>query len=233
MAASACIPLLLTLTLLRAAPPPLASEPAAEAVPERAASPSTDHELGFFHPRRLRLSVGFSWAHLALRAPGGNALGGGASIAHEWKYAEVALSLFGHGGFASQDARARHTGPATSYLRASVRVAPFPAWLRVMVEAGAQAGWEQAWSWCVAGADGADQCGTVPARVTYAGVAGVVVVLRASRAHVTLGLDALLRGPAPAPVCASRTGECRAAGIGEGLFGAQAWLEAGWGGLSW
>ncbi|HEY3451890.1 MAG TPA: hypothetical protein VGK67_36365 [Myxococcales bacterium] len=230
MAALPSIPLLLA--LLCAAPPPLADAPPGEATPERAASPSTDAELGFFHARRLRFSLGLSWAHLALNAPGGNSLGGGASVAHEWRYAEVALSLFGHGGFGSQDSRARHTGPATSYARASLRVAPFPAWLRVMVEAGAQAGYEPAWSWCVS-AGGLDQCGTVPARATFAGVAGVVIVLRASRAHVTLGLDAILRGPNPPPVCGSLIGECRAAAIGEGLLGAQAWLEAGWGGLSW
>lgn len=219
----------LLLAVLSAAPPPLAAAPPQQA-PERAASPSTDYELAFFSARRLRYSVGVSWAHLSLNAPGGNSLGGGASLAHEWRYAEVALAVFGHGGFAAQDARARHTGPATSYARASLRVAPFPAWLRVMVEAGGQVGWDPAWSWCAA-SGGTDQCGVVPARVSYAGVAGVVLVLRASRAHVTLGLDAILRGPTPPAVCGESV--CRSAAIGEGLFGAQAWLEAGWGGLSW
>ncbi|MGC4117198.1 MAG: hypothetical protein QM765_22085 [Myxococcales bacterium] len=229
MAAPASIPLLLG--LLCAAPPPLGSAPS-EPVPEQAASPETDFEPGFFSTQRLRFSVGFSWAHLSLNAPGGNSLGGGVSVAHEWKHAEVALSLFGHGGFGSQDARARHTGPATSYLRANVRVAPFPAWLRVMLEAGAQVGWEPSWSWC-ATSSGVDQCGTVPAGISFAGVAGVVVVMHASRAHVTLGVDLLLRGPTPPPVCSSLTGECRAATVGEGLFGAQVWLEAGWGGVQW
>lgn len=228
----AALPALTLLALVSAAaPPPLADAPA-EPAPERAAAPSTSYELSFLHPRRLRWSLGFSWAHVALNAPGGNSLGGGASVAHEWQYAEVALSLMAHGGFGSQDSRARHTGPAESYLRASLRVAPFPAWLRVMLEVGGQAGYEPAWSWCVA-SDGADQCGVVPARATFAGVAGVVVVLRASRAHVTLGLDALLRGPTSPPVCSSLTGACRAPAIGEGRFGAQAWLEAGFGGLSW
>ena len=219
----------LLVALLSAAAPPLASDPPGPA-PERAASPATEVDLGFFSARRLRLSLGVSYAHLSLNAPGGNSLGGGASLAHEWRYAEVALSVFGHGGFSAQDSRARHTGPATNYLRASLRVAPFPAWLRVMVEAGGQVGWDPSWSWCVS-AGGVDQCGVVPAQVSYAGVAGVVVLVRASRAHVTLGFDAILRGPPPPAVCGESI--CRTAGIGAGAFGAQAWLEAGWGGLSW
>jgi len=100
-----------------------------------------------------------------LRAPGGNALGLGASATLESRRFELALALYGHGGFEAQDARARHTGPATSYLRLTGRVAPFPAWLRVLLELGGQVGYDRSYAWCVA-ATGVDECGVVPARVS-------------------------------------------------------------------
>jgi hypothetical protein len=213
---------------LLCATPPLADAPAAP--PAQAAAPASIDQLGFFDTRRLRVAVGASWSHLALDAPGGNSLGFGASAAFEGRYLEAALSLYGHGGFASQDSHARHTGPATSYVRLTGRVAPFPAWLRVMIELGAQAGYDQSWAWCSATSAG-DQCGVVPARFSYAGVGGVVTQLRFDRLNLTLGLDALVRGPKTPQVCDANG--CQDSPLGSGLFALQGWLEAGFGGVNW
>ncbi|MBI5549759.1 MAG: hypothetical protein HY901_38215 [Deltaproteobacteria bacterium] len=220
---------LLLTTALAAVPPPLASSP--EEAPARAASPVGWDSLPSWSVRRLRLGLGLSYQHRALEAPGGNALGLGASAAWESRHLELALSVYAHGGFAAQDLQSRHTGPATTYLRASLRVAPFSGWLRVMLEAGGQVGYERAWAWCAPTAPGEDQCALVPDRASWAGVAGVVVVMRASRAHLTLGLDALLNGPGTPDVCSSSA--CAPAAIGSGRLGLQAWLEAGYGGHSW
>lgn len=220
------VPVVLLAAALLSAP--LAKEPPLPA--EQAATPADPSDLPFFSARRLRLSVGVSYAHLPLTAPGGNSLGGGATLAFEGRYLEGALSLYGHGGFAAQDAHARHTGPATSYLRGTLRVAPFPAWTRVMLEAGGQLGWDSAWAWCT-NASGTDRCGVVPARLSWGGVAGVVVLVRAKAVFLSVGLDAVLRGPQTPGNCGAAS--CPAAPIGAAGVGLQAWLEAGFGGVSW
>jgi hypothetical protein len=99
-----------------------------------------------------------------------------------------------------------------------------------MIEAGGQVGYDRPWAWC-ASVDGTDHCGVVPARASLAGVLGVVVVARAEPVHLSLGLDALLRWPAAPDECGPSG--CTGAAIGTGRVGLQAWLEAGWGGVSW
>jgi hypothetical protein len=216
------------LLLVLAGAPPFAAPPAG--APQQAAAPTDLDRLGALDSRRLRFALGVSYSHLVLDAPGGNSMGLGVSAALEGRYLELALSLYGQGGFGAQNAHARHTGPSTSYLRLTGRVAPFPAFLRVLFELGGQVGWDRAFAWCSATSQG-DQCGVVPDRVSFAGVAGLVTQLRLSRFNLTLGLDVLVRGPKPPDVC-SASG-CVGSPLGQSLFGLQAWLEAGFGGVAW
>jgi len=216
------------LLAILAGAPPFAAAPTS--APQQAVAPVDLGSLGALDSRRLRFGLGFSYSHLMLSAPGGNSLGLGASLALESRYLELALSLYAHGGFAAQDSRARHTGPATSYLRLTGRVAPFPAWLRVMVELGGQVGYDRAFAWCSATGSG-DECGVVRDQVSFAGVAGLVTQVRLSRFNLTLGLDALVRGPKPPDVCGGAG--CVPSPLGDGMLGLQAWLEAGFGGVEW
>jgi hypothetical protein len=216
------------LLALVCAAPPLAGAP--ERLPERAAAPSSLDEIPALDLRRLRLGAGVSYSHVALSAPGGNSLGGGISLAFEGRRLEAALSAYAHGGFAAQDGRARHTGSATSYLRLSGRVVPFPAWIRVMLELGAQVGYDHAFAWCSTGGE-QDACDVVPGRLSYAGLAGLVTQLRLDRFNIALGLDALMRGPRSPEVCGPSG--CVPSPLGSGRLGLQAWLEAGFGGVAW
>ena len=95
------------LLLLALAAPPLASEP--EQCSDAASAPASWSDLPVLSARRLRFGLGASYSHLTLSAPGGNSLGGGGSIAWESRFFEVALALYGQGGFEAQDERARHS----------------------------------------------------------------------------------------------------------------------------
>ncbi|MGI5863835.1 MAG: hypothetical protein ACOX6T_17510 [Myxococcales bacterium] len=198
--------------------PPLASTPEVPSV--QAARAMSWQSVPAFDARRLRFSGGVQLQDVSLRSPGGGAVGGVFSAALEQGRHELATTLALQLGIRAQDESAQNTGIAGSHLKLAYRLVAFAGEFRVLVEVAAQAGYERSWAWCTDRA-GVPQCGFVPGRLSYAGMAGPVFHWRLGPVSLLLGLDLMLRAP--------RLPEA----IGASPLALQAWAEAGFGGLPW